>query len=437
LVRHSLIERGLLHRNAPHVVHRMTFILPVFRWWERPFYGLGLKCYDAMAGSLGLGPSRFLNRSQTLERLPTLAPAGLRGGIQYFDGQFDDARLAVRLAQTIHDQGGTALNYVEALDLIKENGRVAGASCRDVESGRVYPVRAKTVINATGIFADALRRRDQAGAAPMLTVSQGAHLVLDRSFLPGDTAMMIPRTDDGRILFAIPWLGRVLVGTTDTPRTEPVPEPKPLEEEIQFLLEHAGRYLNAKPARNEVRSVFAGLRPLVRSAGGDGRPTAQLSRDHPILVSGSGLITVAGGKWTTYRQMAEETVDRAVAVGALKARACATKSLRIHGWTAAPAEDRWQSYGADAPAVSALGIESWHERLAVGQAEVRWAVRQEMARTLEDVLARRTRGLFLDARASLEIAPRAAACLAEELRRDATWADAQLKAFQSLAARYL
>jgi len=442
LVRESLRERGLLLRNAPHLVRALSFVVPAHSAWEKVFYGFGLKLYDALAGKWGLGSTRLLSREETLRHLPTLAPGNLRGGIQYFDGQFDDARLAICLAQTLDDLGGVAVNYCPVTALLKSNGRVCGVVARDTESGRELTLGARVVVNATGVFTDAVRRLDEPAAQPLIVTSQGAHIVLDRSFLPGDSALMVPKTDDGRVLFAIPWQDHVAVGTTDTRREETPLEPRPLAAEIEFLLEHAGRYLARQPAATDILSTFAGLRPLFGSR--RGVKTSRISREHALLVSPSGLVTIAGGKWTTYRAMAEQTVDQAEGVAGLAHRPCRTHDLRLHAsGDTAEGSGHWRAYGADAVKLEELIRDrpGWskplHPRLPYVGGEVAWAVRHEMARTVEDVLARRMRALFLDARAALEMAPAVAATMAAELGRDPAWEDAQLRDFRELAQRYL
>jgi len=443
LVLDSLRERGLLMRNAPHLVRNQSFVVPSYDWWSGPFFGIGLKLYDMLAGRLGLGPSRMLSLEETLERIPTLERDGLRGGVIYHDGQFDDARLAVALARTLADRGGLAINYSPVTGLMRAGGMVSGVLARDLESGRDFEVAARVVINATGVYCDAVRRMDDPAAPSLVVPSQGVHIVLDRSFQPGESAIMVPHTDDGRVLFAVPWHDRLVVGTTDTPVQEACLEPRPLQSEIDFLLAHAARYLTRDPRRDDILSQFAGLRPLVRN--GDVSRTASLSRDHTVLIAPSGLVTVTGGKWTTYRRMGEETVDQAAALAGLPERPSTTHDLRLHGFTegAGAAAGLLDLYGSEAGAVLSLAEgdpalrEPLHARLPYSMAEVVWAARYEMARTLEDVLARRTRALLLDARASIEAAPRVAALLATELGRDSGWRDRQVSDFTELARGYL
>ncbi len=439
LVLEALRERGLLTQNAPHLVGHLAFIVPNYTWWEAPFYGIGLKIYDLLAGKLGLGPSKHLSREETLARLPTLEPEGLKGGTIYYDGQFDDARLAVTLARTAVHHGAHVLNYCPVTRLLKRNDLVRGAVVRDLESKREFEVSARVIINATGVFTDSIRRLDEPSAPDVVTPSQGIHLVLDRSFMPGDTAIMVPKTDDGRVLFCIPWHGRVLVGTTDTAVPRISEEPRPLVEEVEFILTHAARYLTKDPARADVLSAFAGLRPLVRTA--DAQGTASVPRDHSVLVSQSGLITVVGGKWTTYRKMAEDAIAQAITVGGLESRPCPTENLRLQGWRAGSANgDHWDLYGCEAPTVRALAggpARRLHSRLPYETCEVLWAVRHEMARTVEDVLARRTRALLLDARASIECAADVAQLMATELQRPAEWSREQVAAYGDLARAYL
>lgn len=441
LVLGALRERGLVLRNAPHLVHDLAFVIPAYRWWEGPYYGVGLRLYNVLAGRYGIAPSRNLDHDSVAERLPNVRKEGLRGGILYFDGQFDDARLAITLAQTAADHGAAVLNYCRVEALRKEQGRVCGVTARDVESGDTFEIGARVVVNAAGVFTDVIRHMDDAAAKDMILPSQGVHVVLDRKFLPGECAMMIPKTEDGRVLFAIPWHNHVVVGTTDTEVDEPSLEPRPLPEELDFLMHHMQLYLASPPAPNDVRAVFAGLRPLVKPDGGG--KTSSISRDHVVRVSPSQLVTVTGGKWTTYRHMAEDAVNRAIQVGGLPERPCATKHLPLHGATRDPLGGSLQVYGTEGPGIRKLEnddtalAESFSETVPITPAQVVWAVRHEMARTVEDVLARRTRCLFLDAREAIAMAPRVAAVMAREMGRDATWEASQADAFHEVARGYL
>ena len=445
LVMEALKERGILRRNAPHLVRDLPFVVPNYQWWEAPFYGIGMKVYDALAGRYGFGTSANLSVAETVARIPTIETEGLRGGVLYHDGQFDDARLLVHLARTAAGQGAVMVNYAPATSLVRDAaGYLRGAVIADLEGGGELEVQARVVVNATGAFADAVRRMDDPDAPALVRPSQGVHVVLPREFLPGDAAIMVPHTDDGRVLFAIPWHERVLVGTTDTPVDRVELEPTPLAEEIDFLLEHAARYLTRDPARADALSVFAGIRPLVAAQDAPAGDTSKISREHQIQVSGSGLLTIAGGKWTTYRKMAEDVVDYAAVLAGLEPRECVTRSLNIHGHHANA--DRFGTlalYGADSPALMEVMDERpeygelLHPRLPVRLGEVAWAARHEMARTLDDVLARRTRALVLDARAAMEAAPAAARVLARELSRESAWFDEQVEAFRTLAGAYV
>ena len=443
LVMEALHERGLLHANAPHVARNLPFIVPRYRWWEGPFYGIGLKTYDLLAGRLNLAPSRILDRDETIARIPNLELRDLLGGVMYYDGQFDDARMAVTLAQSAADHGACLLNYARVTGLLRTGGAVAGAELEDRESGARHAVRARVVVNACGIFADAVRLLDDPAAPRAVQPSQGVHLVFDRAFLAGDTAIMVPHTDDGRVLFVIPWHGRALVGTTDTAMPEAEMEPRPLPDEIDFILRNAGRYLGRDPSRKDVLCAFAGQRPLVRVPGQ--AATKELSRTHEVLISSTGLVTIVGGKWTTYRRMAQDTMEHAIEVGGLPQRPCVTETLRLHGWKPSSPEtpsDPMRLYGTDIEGIEALQEEDpglrelLHPALPYPRSAVVWAARHEMARTLEDVLARRTRSLLLDAAASVAAAPPAAELLARELGRDAGWAASQVEAYRNLAAGY-
>jgi glycerol-3-phosphate dehydrogenase len=405
LVMEALKERGLLLRNAPHLVHDMQFIVPNYAWWEAPFYGIGMKVYDLLAGKYGFGPSQILSRDDVLALIPTLAQDGLRGGVKYHDGQFDDARLLIDLATTATQHGACLLNYARVGSFGKDTeGFVNGLSFRDEESGASHTLAARCVINATGPFCDELRHVDNPESKPMIAPSQGVHIVLSREFLPGEAAIMVPHTRDGRVMFAIPWHGHVVVGTTDTPIPASTLEPRAKSEEVDFILETAGDYLAKRPTRADILSVFTGIRPLVKAS--DVSNTAALSRDHTIEVSSSGLLTIAGGKWTTYRHMAEDAVDHAIVLGHLDERPCVTRELRVHN----PGS---------------------HDDSAG------WFARHEMARTVEDVLARRTRLLFLDVHAALAKAAQVARELAQELGRDERWQKSQITAFSETASHFM
>ena len=443
LVMEALKERGLLRQNAPHLVRDLAFVVPNYDWWEAPFYGLGLKVYNLLSGKYGFGASRILSREKTLELLPTLNTAGLRGGVVYYDGQFDDARLLINLVATAAAQGATLLNYAPVTGLTRDaEGFVDGVLARDLESGEALRCGARVVVNAAGPFCDAVRRMAEPDATPMIAPSQGIHLVFDRTFLPGDSAIMVPRTSDGRVLFAIPWHGHTLVGTTDTPIPTATLEPRPLADEIQFILDTAAEYLDRRPTRADVLSVFVGVRPLVKT--GNGGNTAALSRDHTIHIDQSGLLTIAGGKWTTYRNMAEDCVNQAATLARLPDRPCLTRTLPVHGAHPDTAQlGPLAIYGSDAPAIQELMRKDpelavrLHPALPYTGAEVVWATRVEMARTVEDVLARRTRALFLNARAALAMAPRVAELMARELGRDDAWRASQVAEFSEQAKGYL
>jgi len=443
LVMEALRERGILRRNAPHLVRDLAFVVPNYDWWEPAFYGLGLKVYNVLAGKYNFGASRVLSREETLERLPTIRTDRLRGGVVYYDGQFDDARLLISLAQTAAEQGATLLNYVQVTSLFKDDeGFVAGAHARDMESGEALRAGAKVVINATGPFCDSVRRLAEPDTTPLIAPSQGIHLVFDRSFLPGDSAIMVPHTSDGRVMFAIPWHGHTLVGTTDTPITDLSLEPRPMAEEIEFILATADRYLHKPPSRDDILSVFVGIRPLVRS--GDAKSTAALSRDHTIHIDRSGLFTITGGKWTTYRNMAEDGVNQAATLARLPDKACVTAHLNVHGFHEQAAKfGPLAVYGSDASDILDVaqgdGLSEPLDPALPGiiGAQAVWAVRNEMARTVEDFLARRTRALFLNARAAIRMAPAAARLMARELDRDERWQREQVEQFTELARHYL
>ena len=441
LVLEALKERGILRRNAPHLVHNLPFIVPTYDWWEGPFYGIGLKLYDLLAGKEGFGPSELLSKEETVEKIPTVETDGLRGGVIYHDGQFDDSRLVVNLAQTAAEQGGTLVNYMKVVKLIKKNDLVCGVVAQDIEGARTYQIESRAVINATGVFSDTVRKMDDPAAPPIMQPSQGVHIVLNKSFLPGDTAIMVPHTDDGRVLFAIPWHDRVVVGTTETPGVEVSLDPRPTGEEIRFLLKHAAQYLTQDPGPEDILSVFAGLRPLVSST--ESRDTADISREHSLSISRSGLVTITGGKWTTYRKMAEETVSQAIDLARLKHNPSVSETLQIHGYhNHAEQFGSLKDYGSDA--LEILQLVNRDARLgetlpddSTLHAEVVWAVRHEMARTVEDFLARRRRTLFLDARTAMRMAPAVAGLMGRELNRGEKWQKAQIESFERKARQYV
>jgi glycerol-3-phosphate dehydrogenase len=417
LVMEALRERGLLLQNAPHLVHNQAFIVPNYKWWEKPFYGIGLKIYDRMAGKLGLGPSEFLSKEETLQLVPALDPTDLRGAVRYHDGQFDDARLAISMAMTAAGKGAVVLNYFPVKALLKMQKKICGVWVKDDCTGKEYEIRSKTVINATGVFTDAVLRMDDPAHENIISPSQGIHLVVNREFLAADTAIMIPRTDDGRVLFAVPWHHKVVLGTTDTAVEKISEEPVPLQEEIDYILTHIGRYLTRDPGISDIKTVFAGLRPLIK---GKQRKTAALSRDHLVSVSSSGLISISGGKWTTCRKMAEDVVNTAIEQSGLSATACITHQLRL------------DAFDTRKPVFS---IEALSE--ADLRSTLRHCIEQEMCLTVEDFLSRRTRQLLLDAGFAMERAPVIARMMAEEMKKDEEWISEQINIFIQLAMHYL
>ena len=444
LVMEALKERGLLRQNAPHLVHDLGFVVPNYSWWEAPFYGIGMKVYDLLAGKYGFGKSRLLSLEETLQRLPTIQTDGLRGGVIYYDGQFDDTRLLIHLAETAADHGAALLNYASVVEITRgADGFADGVVAIDRESGNKMTIKAHVVVNAAGIFADDVRRLADPEVASMIAPSQGIHLVFAREFLAGETAIMVPHTSDGRVLFAIPWHEHTVVGTTDTAIEEPSYNPLPFEEEVKFILDTAAQYLSRPPKRSDVLSVYVGIRPLVK-AGAATSKTSSLSRDHTIHVDNSGLLTIVGGKWTTYRHMAEDCVDHCITLGELKDVPSTTQNLKIHGYKEdVDALTSLGVYGSDGEAILALAAanptlaEKLHPALPYVGAEVVWGVREEMARTLDDVLSRRTRALFLNARAAIAMAPAVASLMATELGKGQDWIDSQLQQFRELAQKYL
>ena len=443
LVSEALRERTTLMHNAPHLAQPLAFVMPSYHCWEAPFYGIGLKMYDALAGKAGLGATEFLGVARTRECLPTVRPEGLKGSVKYWDGQFDDARLALALARTAACRGAILVNYCAARELVHEQGRVSGVVCEDTETGRRLTLRARCVVNATGVWVDALRQQDGEAihrpVKPIVAPSQGVHVVVDREFLASDHALMVPKTGDGRVLFAVPWLGKVILGTTDSPRHDLALEPEAFPEELAFILRESARYLRRAPTPADIRSIWVGLRPLVRPQDDDGNHTKSLSREHTVLASRSGLITVTGGKWTTYRAMAEDVLEKCFTTGLLGRRAGgATTHLPLVGAPAQAVRHRmcdaqgWHSYGSEAARVRELAGADHELGGGLMEAMVRFAARHEYARTVEDVLARRCRMLFLDARQ----AARMAGGVAEVLQQE-TGGDPQLPAFLALTEQYV
>ena len=448
LVREALYERTTLLNNAPHLAQPLPFIMPSYKWWETPFYGIGLKMYDALAGKAGLGKTEFLNRDETLRLLPTAREQGLQGGVKYWDGQFNDAKLAMALARTAANRGALLVNYCRAAHLLYDESKVSGLVCEDTLTGKQYTLKTRCVVNATGVWVDELRQKDGAASGasskrttkPMVTPSQGVHIVVDREFLGGDVALMVPKTADGRVLFAVPWLGKVILGTTDTPRHDLAREPLPFKEEVDFILNESARYLRRAPTRADVKSVWVGLRPLVKPQDDDGDNTKGISREHTVLVSRSGLVTVTGGKWTTYRAMAEDVLDACAEKLLLESRKRgATTHLKLVGADIGAAHIRsiclppgLHSYGDEQAVV--LSMPGAHTALCDGLTEgmVRFAARYEYALTVEDVLARRSRLLFLDARLAGSLAEQVGKLLQQE-----TGIDPEVQAFVELAQHYL
>ena len=442
LVREASIERGLLYQNAPHLVKNQTFIVPVYTLFDKLKYLIGLKLYDKIAGKLRLGPSILISKKETLQKMPGIRAKGLQGGIVYHDGQFDDSRLALNLAQSILENGGDAINYIKVTGLLKNQlGKINGVKAADIETGATFNFKSKAVVNATGVFVDDILMMDKPGSAKTICVSQGVHIVLNKEFYPSANALMIPKTSDGRVLFAVPWHDKVVVGTTDTPVENPSLEPQALEKEIAFILETAGSYLDKKPQRKDVLSVFAGLRPLAAPLDGE-QKTKEISRSHKIIVSPSNLFTILGGKWTTYRKMGEDMVNRIEKDLEWQHKLTATAQLQIHGYAN---NMNWQDpfyfYGSDATLIRAQmngDANEWiSDELKIHKTQIIWAVKNEMARTLEDVLSRRTRALLLNAKESIRIAPEVAKIMAKALDKDEEWIKKEVAGYNKMADKYV
>lgn len=428
LVKEALKERGILFKNAPHLVNKQAFVVPVYSYWDKFFYGAGLKTYNILSGKYGFGKSEILSKKETIERLPNVKTENLEGGILYFDGQFDDTRLLINLAQTAVEQGAILINYARVFSLHNdENGKIDGAAVSDEISGQVFLAQAKVVINATGAFCDTIRKYSDKTAEKIIAPSQGIHLVFDKKFMSLENALMIPKTSDGRVLFAIPWHDHAIFGTTDTPIEHAELEPKAQSEEIEFILETAKNYLENPPTKEDILSIFVGIRPLVKSS--NTKNTASLSRDHTIEIDDANLLTITGGKWTTYRRMAEDAVNQAIKLADLPDKKCVTEDLKIYENDTAEIE----KIIAENPAMS----EKLHAGLPYKKAEIFHAIRNEMAQTVEDILARRTRALFLNARAAIEIAPKVAEIMAREMDKNEIWIAEQIQHFNETAQNYL
>ncbi len=450
LVYEALQERGFLFKNAPHLVKKQKFIIPIFNWRLGILYWMGLKIYEWMSGSLSFGKSKFLSKKEVINNFPEIENKKLKGGILYYDGQFDDSRLAINLAQTCVKKGGILLNYFQVKNLIKKIGnKISGVVAYDIETKKEYSIYSKTVINATGVFSDSILKMDESKCPIFIKPSQGTHIVLNKSFFSSTNAIVIPKTTDGRILFCVPWYNHVLIGTTDTFIKRSVLEPKPLEEEIDFILQTFRKYFISNPKKTDILSAFSGLRPLFVEHSSSIK-TKDISRSHKLIISSSGLISIIGGKWTTYRKMAEDAVNQAIKVGNLIKIPSFTKNIKIYG-SNYPYERKntfWEKYGEDEfhikklieenPLLSAplISNSNSNNNYYCTEAEVVWMVRYEMARTIEDVLARRFRLLFLNARKAIDIAPRVAELMAKELSRDEKWKKTQIASFKELAMRY-
>ena len=440
LVIESLKERGILKRNAPHLVQDLSFVIPTYDWWASPFYGIGMKIYDMMAGKLGLGKSVIISKEETEKLIPNVNKKGLRGGVIYHDGQFDDSRMAITLAQSADSYKTSLLNYCSVESLIKEDGEIKGVNFIDLINSKKYQVKSKVVINATGVFAEEIIRMDQPEIKKMIQPSQGVHIVLEKRFLKGKHAILIPQTSDGRVLFAVPWKNYVVVGTTDTQIKSSSAEPKALAQEVDFILKNASKYMTNKPKRDDIKSVFAGLRPLAATS--NKKSTKEVSRSHKIDISPSGLISVLGGKWTTYRKIAEDAIDAAISINKLKKKKCKTERVKLFGFKKnVDWSDPMHVYGSLKKQIESMGSKNDNKSLSskfyISNNMIQWSIIHEMAISLEDVLARRTRCIFLDSRESMRIAPIVAKKMAEVLEEDQNWIDMELKKFNKLIKNYM
>jgi glycerol-3-phosphate dehydrogenase len=440
MVIESLKERGIMRRNAPHLVKDLSFVIPSYDWWSSPFYGIGLKIYDMMAGKLGLGPSTLLNREETINLIPNVKKTGLKGGVIYHDGQFDDSRMAISLALTAEQQGAIVCNYIKVESLIKNDNLISGVIAKDLLSNEEIKINCKVLINATGVFSDNILKMDNPDNPKLIKPSQGVHLVLDKKFLNGPHAIMVPHTSDGRVLFAVPWNNFVVVGTTDTLIDEISIEPKALDKEISFILENAGKYMTKTPKKSDIKSVFTGLRPLAADEGNTNE-TSEISRSHKIILSESGMISILGGKWTTYRKMSEDVINSALSVGGFPERECITQNLPIKGYDY---NSNWENpmhvYGTEIDKIKSIDESNFNKSISkeffITKNMIIWSIRNEMAFKLEDVLARRTRCLFLDVEETLKIAPKVLSIMAKEMNKNKEWVNTELKNFIKLALKY-
>ncbi|PCI11694.1 MAG: FAD-dependent oxidoreductase [Flavobacteriaceae bacterium] len=444
LVLDALKERGLLLKNAPHLVKNISFLIPSYKWWYKPFYTIGLTIYDMLSRGLRFGRSMPFSRDETIEKIPTVKKKNLRGSIKYHDGQFDDARLGINLVQTIIENDGVAMNYIKVEDFLKEDEKISGVIAIDQETGEEFIIKAKVVLNATGVFVDKLIQKDNPKARHIVKPSQGVHLVIDKKFLQSDYALMIPKTNDGRVLFAVPWHNKVIVGTTDIPKDKAIIEPKATDEEVDFILETAGRFLEYKPTRADVKSVYAGLRPLAAPKTDSNGKTKEISRKHKVVVSKTNLVSIIGGKWTTYREMGEDVVNKLASIAKLSKVKSVTENLHIYGYKQNVDFNNYlYFYGADKKEIEILisnnpELGDWISKdLKINKAQVVWAVRNEYARNIEDVLARRTRALFLDAKESMRMAPTVAKIMANELGYNKEWETHQVQKFKELTQGYI
>ena len=442
LVFEALKERGLLFKNAPHLVSNQTFLIPSYAWWQKPFYTIGLIIYDILSIRKSFGKSRPFSRKNTIKKMPNLNRKNLRGGIIYHDGQFDDARLGLNLAQTAIKNGATVLNYIKVIDLVKKDNKITGVIAKDAETGEVFKINSKAVLNATGVFVDNILKKDNPKARKTVKPSQGVHIVIDKKFLQSDYALLIPKTKDGRVLFAVPWHDKVILGTTDEPKEKSIIEPKATKKEIDFILETASRYLINKPTIKDIKSVFAGLRPLV--APNENEKTKEISRNHKILISDSKIISIIGGKWTTYREMAEDVIDKVQKVANLPKKESITEYLKIYGYKKnIDFNNPLYFYGSDITKIKKLIEENKElnenisKKLQINKAQIIFAIRNEFARNTYDILARRTRALFLDAKECIKIAPKVVTIIAKELEKDSAWQQQETQKFIKIAKGYL